>query len=218
MTIRKLVPPPESETLYQNELVICMWNVNGWTQNNCNLRERILMSQNPDIICLTETHLIGENKAEIQGFSGYFRNRPLGDKRLSKGSGGVGILFRNGLRNTFEIENCYVHLDNVLGIKLRNKETDEQIAVYCVYLPPDNSKYSSENEQILNGLVIEIYSQVDSDNVYICGDFNARIGNKQDCAEYDDVPKRIPVDMTSNVQGEKLLTFINDIRGCVING
>ena len=41
------------------------------------------------------------------------------------------------------------------------------------------------------------YMYIDDDPVVICGDFNSRIGNKKDyCSAVDDVPDRIPLDMT----------------------
>ncbi len=35
------------------------WNINGWTDNNSIVRESIIKHLCPDILCLNETHLEG---------------------------------------------------------------------------------------------------------------------------------------------------------------
>ena len=84
--------------------------------------------------------------------------------------------------------------------------------------PPKKSKYSNNNEFALNDLTIELFYHTDTDNVYICGDFNARIGNKHDIVIDEETVKRISIDGKVNQQGERLLTFLNDVSYCVTNG
>ena len=170
------------------------------------------------MICLTETHLEGDNVPSINNFSGFALNRPTKDKKAWRNSGGISIMFNTMLQRDFNIEKCYTYDDKVLGISLTHKLSGEVTAVYCVYLPPDSSKYSSYNEQTLNNLTIEVYARQNYDNIFVCGDFNARLGRQADVLGCDDLNSRMTIDETFNSQGDKLLTFINDIRGCVVNG
>ena len=87
--------------------------------------------------------------------------------------------------------------------------------IYCVYLPPENSPYGQNNEHVLNLLVGEMYSLEEVDTVLICGNFNARIGNCDDCMLTAGVPMRTVIDNHSNAQGTKLLEFMNDNKCCV---
>ena len=64
---------------------------------------------------------------------------------------------------------------------------------------------------------MEVYRYQEADDMIICGDFNARLGNLNDCP-LDSVPTRICIDQTSNDQGRKLVNFINETRTCVVNG
>ena len=82
----------------------------------------------------------------------------------------------------------------VLGINMYCKSSEESVVVFCIYLPPENSKYGKNNEQTLNKLVLELYQLCDSDYVFICGDFNARIAGKNDCALSAKMPKRFAID------------------------
>ena len=43
-------------------------NVNGWTELNASLRAEILQKINADSICVTETHLTGDNTTELDGY------------------------------------------------------------------------------------------------------------------------------------------------------
>ena len=154
----------------------------------------------------------------MENYQFYGRNRQT-MKESRKGLGGIGIFIRNSLLECFDVEECYANEDYVLGLKLQWKNNiNSHLALYCVYLPPESSKYGTKNEHILNLLTIELYRQEDADNVIICGDFNARIGEKEDCQYIDGMQPRIPLDKETNTQGNKLLTFINDIRGCIVNG
>ena len=48
--------------------------MNSWTENNSNLREKIVTHGNPDIICLTETHLKKEGEIKVEGYQFYGLN------------------------------------------------------------------------------------------------------------------------------------------------
>lgn len=44
------------------------WNVNGWTMRNCELRSVIIHSLKLDIISINETHLVGEDAIDLEGY------------------------------------------------------------------------------------------------------------------------------------------------------
>ena len=96
--------------------------------------------------------------------------------------------------------------------------TNEYVVVYCIYLPPDSSKYGQNNENVLNLLTIEMYKHANTKNILICGDFNARAGTRNECDDKDGISNHKNPDTIVNAQGLKLLNFISDIRGCIING
>ena len=128
-------------------------------------------------------------------------------------------MFKRSIKSVFKVEQCLVVKDNVLGFKFVNIATKNELVVYCVYLPPEGSKYSGDNDQVLNLLTIDIYKQNEASPIIVCGDFNARIGAKNDIIiGVDNICDRISLDKTSNSQGDQLITMINDVKGCVLNG
>ena len=133
-------------------------------------------------------------------------------------SGGIGIFIKSSLLEEFDYSCNYVDQDKVIGIKLVNKRKSETLVVYCVYLPPSTSHYGNVNKQVLNKLIIEVYKESEADMVMICGDFNARVGTKSDCPMDMGIPSRIVIDEIQNKQGELMLSFINDIKACIVNG
>ena len=192
-----------------------MLNINGWTTANSDLCEKLLTAGNPEIICITETHLKGNDYIEIPQYVCMNSNRIV---KSHKGSGGVAILYKKSLQNIYECEEHFRLNDNVIGLKIKNKLSMEQILIYCVYLPPENSKYSQNNESILNHLTIDIYRNQEVDIILVCGDLNARIGNKNDCAYFDSIPVRKILEEGVNQQGQKLLSFIHETHTCILNG
>ncbi len=102
-------------------LLISCWNVNGWTHNNSQLRETIIMNKQSDIICLCETHLDNDNTIFMNGYRWYGFNRSLRNVRAPKASGGVGILIKYGILEIFNVTVIDKVIDGILGILLINK-------------------------------------------------------------------------------------------------
>lgn len=68
-------------------------------------------------------------------------------------------------------------------------------------------------------LVNELYTYSYADSIFICGDLNARIGNKCDhIMDIDDIPPRISIDEIVNGHGKSLLDFTRDSKFCILNG
>ena len=47
----------------------------GWTEQNRELRERLIVSSNCDIFCVSETHLLYESVIYVEGYEYYGYNR-----------------------------------------------------------------------------------------------------------------------------------------------
>ena len=165
---------------------------------------------------MSETHLKDNDQILIDGYHFVGLNRKLDGNR--RGCGGVGILIRTSLLVVFNVDLILNLNDNILRIKLTEYGTGAYHVIYCVYLPPDSSPYGCENEHLLNQLVVDLYKHTDTETVMIGGDFNARIGKRKDCYESDDLPKRVVLDEETNPQGTKFINFINDMKGCIVNG
>ena len=119
---------------------------------------------------------------------------------------------------SFKICRCLELKDNVLGIKFESLQNGEVMVLFCVYLLPEGSKYSTENEMVLNNLTIEIYNHNEADCIVVCGDFNGRMCERNDVTTWDSMLPRNSIDKVANIQGDRLLTFVNNIKGCVLNG
>ena len=151
--------------------------------NNQELHKNLLTFNDPEIICVTETHAKSNDIMRIDGYE-YFGvcRKTDGVTMTHRGSGGCGIFVKKSLENRYEIICCFKLSDNVVGIRIKCHVTSEYVIIYCVYLPPDSSKYGQNNETVLNYLTIEMYKCVNAKNVFLCGDFNARTGTKMNVA------------------------------------
>ena len=90
----------------------------------------------------------------------------------------------------------------------------------CVcYLPPNNSSRQVDVSEFFDSLLCNIYTFQNLGPLFICGDFNSRIGDNVDfISGVDDVIDRNVVDFSTNMYGDKLLTFLIDSNMCVLNG
>ena len=170
-----------------------------------------------DIICLSETHLTGEQQLHVDDYTWIGCNRPLVHVNAPKSSGGVGILFKNELFNSFSINAVDKTYNGILGVKFQHKFTDHTFIVICCYLPPDNSPWSN-NTNFLSHLISQLYIYGDVDNIFIAGDFNSRVGKVQDSIEnIDDISVRSSRDGVVNNYRRDFIDFIKDSKLCILN-
>ena len=205
------------ETLL-GELKIISWNVNSWTVDNSAKRIEIIRSINPDIILLQETKLTGENKIELPGYVWFGNNRAI--KNTAKcGSGGVAILVKNSVKHDYSITVEDKSFDGILILKLTHKINTYQIAIACVYLPPEAGEYGRNSDSFFNHLLSQSYllSEVD---LFLCGgDLNARINTSSDFINgVDDIPHRKILDESKNKHGDAFTEFLLESKMCIING
>ncbi len=78
------------------------WNVRGWTSNNAIIREQFIYKLNPDILCISETHLLGGNTIKIENYF-YLHNRKPIHRNAPKTFGGVGTFVIDTLFNIYDI-------------------------------------------------------------------------------------------------------------------
>jgi exonuclease III len=132
---------------------IMQWNCNGITRKIPELKNFLAsMSQQPDIICLEETHLNDRQKLKVPTYITERCDRSTGEK-----CGGVAILLKENL-----IYSVLEHIENLEEITVRIKSGSQQIIISNIYNPPrstiDESKY-----QLL----------ASRPNMILLGDFNA---------------------------------------------
>ena len=148
-----------------------------------------------------------------------WHNRQHTHINAPKGSGGVGIFVRNSLFDLFEINVVDRTYDGILGILLKSKLTDHDIVIYTVYLSPENSLWGRNATDFYSHLVGQVYLSFDNDAVFVCGDFNSRIGEVSDIiSDIDRISHRAVIDKNINQHGHAFVDFLIDSEMCVLNG
>ena len=92
-----------------------------------------------DIYSICETHLSGQNIIEIDSYTWIGYNRRDIHRDAPKSSGGVGILIKQWVCDTYNISVIDKTVDGIIGVKFVHKETDSDFVVFSCYLPPENS-------------------------------------------------------------------------------
>lgn len=188
--------------------------MNGWTRNGAELKSLVCSYGDPDIICLLETHLGADESVCITGYRSYDQRRVTGTARRS---GGVSILIKDGVFQTYLVSTVSVDYEGILGLKLTHKATLYESVIVANYLPPSNSEYGRDPESFFAKLLCLNYENYDVDLLYMCGDLNARIGGLQEVLG-PGVSARGHIDSVINSHGRCLLDFLNDSMCCVLNG
>lgn len=193
-------------------LILNSLNVNGWSEGSREIKMRLITHNNPDIICLCETHLTHFEYINIPQYKYYGKAR----QGLKK-SGGVAILIKDDTFQEYSIELVCADTDGIIAVKLIHDFTEYETVIVCNYLPPSNSIYGKDPESFYTRLLMLAYECNSVDVLIYCGDFNARIGHIQD-APYADVPERKIKDKSVNTHGREFLNFLSDSGCCTLNG
>ena len=202
-----------------HELALSCWNINGWTVENKTLRETVIKSKNSDIMCLVETHLVANDDITVDGYTWYDFKRSVKHIRAPKGSGGIGILVKDHMLQAFTVKVVDKSLDGILGIAFTSKTSSMSFIVYVCYLPPENSVWGRNSDYFFSHLVTELYQCSEYDLVFVCGDFNARIGEVADFVnEIDGLKTRNIIDTIRGGHCETFIDFVKDSRLCIVNG
>ena len=126
---------------------------------------------------------------------------------------------KDSLVTVYDIHIIDRSYDGILGVEFKNKFTEYTFIVYSCYLPPENSTWSNSDE-FFGHMIAQLYTNSYADAVYLCGDFNCRIGNSLDIAVgIDDVKERVILDdVKASHYGEALVDFLKDVKMCTLNG
>lgn len=171
-------------------------------------------------MCICETHLSGKEKIYVPGYIWYGHNRKTKHIKAPYTHGGVGILVKESLLKEFHVSEIDKSFDGILGLLFKHVDTEYSFINYVCYLPPDKSAWSNPTD-FYGHLTSQLYLNNDVDVIYLCGDFNSRIGSRDDIiVGVDDVtlPLRKATDQNCNQYGEQFLDFLRDMKLCIVNG
>ena len=228
---------PEKNLLHCEALRICSWNIRGLTREK--LDEEILgkLFNQYDILMLSETWFVNENELEIDNFKMYHFNRAILDKRAKRGSGGIAVYVKHEISGNVHPISSYC--DNIawFGLSSSLLKSEKPIAIGTVYLPPEGSTHNQED--LFAVLENDCARLMDTYQILICGDLNARTGNLSDLPiqiEGTDNPTdrsnseernyfasslnkvRMSKDGTINSFGKKLIELCNTVDLRIVNG
>ncbi len=169
-----------------NSLSFGVWNINGLVTKafNKTIDDVFLTAVGShDMFFIVETHLNQEksNSIAIQGYHGYFLNRPRNSK-AKKDSGGVALFVKHNIRRGIKILNDHVNA-SYMWVQLKKDFFGFKNDIYlcCAYIPPHNSTYQCSNDcDILADIGTDIAQYSREGQVILCGDLNARTGQAPD--------------------------------------
>ena len=101
-------------------------------------------------------------------------------------------------------------MDGIIGIKCSHKIVDLTFAVYCCYLPPEDSPWGRDSDAFFGHLLAQMYLNSHLDHLFVCGDVNAKLGTLVDYIEgIDNIPPRILIDNAhKNSHGDAFCDFL----------
>ncbi|CAC5390279.1 unnamed protein product [Mytilus coruscus] len=133
-----------------------VWNVQGWSlksNDNSQFRKLVLEYTNCDILALTETFLQKDEK-----FTFFGNNRKTTSRNANRGSGGVGVLVKNEIYNSYTFDTLDLEFDGILWIKMRSKTDFLSLCIAICYLPPAESCRALDHHVFFQTLLEQVYT------------------------------------------------------------
>lgn len=107
----------------------------------------------------------------------------------------------------------------VFYLGFANKHDGSIISACVCYAPPEHSTRAIKVVELLDTLLTQIHSFQQDGHIWLCGDFNSRLGDRLDYIDdIDEVPDRHVLDLARNAYGELFSEFLQNVNLCVLNG
>ena len=174
--------------------------------NVCGIKSKLLnpdfhvLIQNYDILVFVETKLDNFDVLQLPvGYAYHVKNRTNCDRK----SGGIIVIYKQALAKHINFLNSnsefVLWLYIVKGLPIPNK-----ILFGCVYIPPENTRYSSDNafHEIEDEMIR--FSR-NTKNIFLLGDFNSRTSKMLDFV----IPDENLAEILNTVDDETLLENIS---------
>ena len=179
--------------------------------NVCGLKKRLLcpdfvgLIADHDICIFVETKLSDLDNLDVPvNYECVKKNR----KKCKKASGGIAVLFKKELKSVIKFHDTKNEF--ILWFQLSKTffQSVSDLLFGCVYIPPENSSYSSAES--FNEIETDIlyFSSKSISNIALIGDFNAKTGVLQDYI----VPDQCIVDMFDIESDKEILEFMYDFE------
>ncbi|CAC5415626.1 unnamed protein product [Mytilus coruscus] len=172
-----------------------------------------------DIVGVCETHLKYDDVLHVNSYNWIGQNRKHLHKNAKTGSGGVGFFVKKSYYKMFDIGVLDTSFEGILWVYFKHKKSDFKFSVCVAYLPPENSTRQVDKDVFFDTLISQVYEHQNSGPFFICGDFNSRFGDENDCiVGVDDLCPRDVVDFKYNSYGNTFIDFLISVNCCTLNG
>ena len=116
----------------------------------------------------------------------------------------------------FQVKVIDKKFDGIIALHFSSDTYIEFIVCVC-YLPPFNSVHANCTEFFLH-LSSLLYSNNNCNTIFLCGDFNSRIGDTNDTTLIHDIdlPRQV-IDFTKNSYCDAFTDFLKDHNLCILN-
>ena len=133
-----------------------------------------------DIFGVTETWFGSDDKGYLEGYEYYPMNRET-EKGKGAPRGGIGLFVKNELKEHIKIRND-LSCENFLWCKVSKKclGFHDDLYICIIYFPPESSTREKRINKDHFSHLQEVTLKLNTDQVILMGDFNARTKNLED--------------------------------------
>lgn len=180
-----------------------------------------------------ETWTSAKSDIDLTGYTSHNFYRKFQHRNAKRSSGGIVLYYKNSIKDGVSV--IMNHFDTIIWVKLDKEffKLDSDMYICGAYLWGENSPaYNAVNVDLFDIIESDISYYKTLGNVYVNGDFNARVGSKNDYIVFDrnneaiddpdytpDPPlQRTSLDRACNSHGGKLIDLCKSTCLRIVNG
>ncbi len=130
-----------------NHLHIACWNVKGLCGQDLEAKHLITYRLGANIYFYSETWATTD-PINLEGYVCINTCRKVQHIRASRPGGGLAFLLREPLTDVYNIQAVNNDMDEVLHVKLTDKQSGFAISLFGLYIPPETSSFGQGADQI----------------------------------------------------------------------
>ena len=209
------------------------WNIHGLTGEKKENSEFVNILEKHDICFMFESWCDSSSNVDLNGYVSHNFYRKFRHRKARRNSGGIILYYKEDIQEGIQI--IKNHFDTIIWVKLDKTffKLSEDIFLCGVYIWGEGSPvYNNINADLFDILENDLCTYDSKGNVYLFGDFNSRVGTKNDFIVHDKlnsciddvsydpdcISKRSTLDRSHNSHGIRLSDLCKASQYRILNG
>ena len=111
-----------------------------------------------DIMFYCETWAATSEDVALDGYQCFNKPRAFKHTKAGRCGGGLSFLVKNDIFNKYRVFNIDMGMDEIMYLRLVDKQCDSAISIFGLYIPPETSAFGQHVDIIYECIISTLYN------------------------------------------------------------